>query len=121
MKKKIITAVMTLLTTFSLTSCGEGSSKYDTCLNHLKTHLKDPSSVMIDGATGYKSKQNDGSYVYGYAIRYNAKNSYGAYVGATTAYVVISQTSGTSCSVCNTYAQAFYYLCSTSGEKIYEK
>jgi len=80
--KQIGISVLSLL---CLCSCGAGKGYYDKAVNDLKGRLKDPSSLVISSADAYTRSEN-GKTDWGCKIVYNAKNSYGAYVGNRAVY-----------------------------------
>ena len=94
-------------------------TKFKKCKKHLEGHLKDPDSLKIESAIGYKA--DDGKIVF--KIEYNAKNSYGAYVGTKTAYFVIdgSEIECNNCDVLARYSSTMYTLISLQGKEIYKK
>lgn len=117
--KNIIKKIFTILfCTLFLASCG-GKAHYNKCVNHLKSHMKDPSSLIVSSATGYE----DDGYI-SFKIYYDGKNSFGAYTGMDVIYVCIRPTGEVQCSHCEVLAgdSAFYYsIGSISGEQIYSK
>ncbi len=61
---------------------------------HLKYQLKDPSSLQIQDPIGpkrmYDSRRfGSGEYGWGYCVMINGKNSYGAYVGFRTMFILV--------------------------------
>ena len=110
MKKLLATLLAT--SALCLTSCGN-PREYNQAISHLKSHLKDPGSLVVSGATGYK-----GEYA-AFKIYYNAKNSFGGYVGTDVIYIVVDSSS-TYCSECDYYedlAVSGYSILSKSGAK----
>lgn len=106
--KKIITTLLAA-SALCLTSCGN-PKEYNTAISHLKAHLKDPGSLIVEGATGFK-----GEYA-AFKIYYNAKNSFGGYVGTDIIYIVVD--SSTYCSECEEFgdlAISGYSILSKSG------
>ncbi len=116
--KKITFLMMFILLCLNLVGCG--FSKFNKCKNHLKTHMKDPSSMTISSAIGYESGSDSGC---AFKIVYNGKNSYGAYAGNKTSYVYLSDDGYISCSECSGdfISGSMYSVFSSNGKKIYEK
>lgn len=92
---KKTSSVLLVLSALCLTSCGN-PKEYNTAVDHLKQHLKDPTSVIISDASGYKDEERCA-----FRIVYNAKNSFGAYTGNDVVYVVVAES--TYCSECSYY------------------
>lgn len=113
MKRKFLSLALTALV---LTGCG-GKSKYNDCIDHLKRHMKDPTSLIVNYADGYEHE----GYV-AFKINYNGKNSFGAYAGSSTIYVCIRPEGSIQCSHCEVLSgdsQFYYSIGSISGEQIY--
>ena len=99
-----------------LCGCG-GKGQYDKCFNHVKGHLKDPTSVIVNSATGYEYEGH-----YAFSISYNAKNSFGAYVGSKSVSVHIDTDGSIECSHCEILSgnSSFYLSMGRSyGKQIY--
>lgn len=88
---KILLSFLLIFIFFVLTSCGKSQEE-----QHLSMHLKDPSSMRVYSSEKRKSDDYDV-----WCIVYDAKNSYGAYTGRSTAYVYYNKTKGEwGCSNC---------------------
>lgn len=104
-----------LLPLLMLTSCG--SSDYNKCVDHVKTHLKSPSSYNCLSAQGYKNED-----LVAFRIRYEADNSFGVPI-ADIVYVVISP-DDVECSICEVlpnYCASIYAISAVGGEEIYSE
>lgn len=114
--KKIISVLLSFL---MLTGCG-GTGEYNRCIKHLKGHMKDPSSLVVESATGYKDEEG---YV-AFKVYYNGKNSFGAYAGTSSIYICIRPSGEVQCSHCEILdgdSQFYYTITQISGEQIYSK
>lgn len=115
MKKKILGI---LLASVLLAGCG-GKGDYNRCVNHLKSHMKDPTSLIVNYATGY---EHEGYTTF--KINYNGKNSFGAYAGSSTIYVCIRPEGTIQCDHCEILSgdSQFYYTMGTiAGTLIYSE
>lgn len=115
MKKKIIGI---LLVSALLAGCG-GKGDYNKSIKHLKSHMKDPTSLIVNYATGY---EHEGYKAF--EISYNGKNSFGAYGGSSIIYVCIRPDGTTQCSHCEILdgdSQFYYAIGSIAGTQIYSK
>ena len=113
MKRK---SIILFLTAAVLTGCS-GNGSYNKSISHLKSHMKDPSSLKVSYATGY---EYDGYKTF--KISYTGKNSFGAYTDYSTMYVCIRPNGSIQCNHCEVLSgdSAFYYsLCASQGEQIY--
>ena len=113
MKKKIIGM---LLVSTLLVGCS-GTSYYNKSVNHLKRHMKDPTSLIVNYATGY---EHDGYKAF--KISYNGKNSFGAYGGSSIIYICIRPDGTVQCDHCEILegdSQFYYAIGSISGKQIY--
>lgn len=116
--KKLLYLLLLVVAVLGLAAC-KGRSAYKKCVKHLEGHLKDPDSLKVEGATGYKSE--DGVIVF--KIQYRAKNSWGAYNGSETMCFIIENgnVECDHCTVLSGHCSVMYTLISISGEEIFSK
>ena len=87
--KRLFTIAALSVMTLGLVSCKAGQSYYNSAISDLKSRMKDPTSLIVNNATGYYVKK-DGSESWACRINYNGKNSYGAYAGSSNVYYYLS-------------------------------
>lgn len=115
MKKKFY--LLSLLPLLCLTSCG--SSAYNSAANHIKAHLKSPSSYNMLSASGY---ENDDFKAF--LIVFEADNSFGVPIKATVYTAYTKDDGELYCSMCDpiyNYSKLRYYVAKDQGKEIYSK
>ena len=109
MKKTLLLLLPCLL----MTSCG--NSKQKKCEDHIKTHLKSPSSYHLVSSSGYEYEGH-----VAYRIEFEAENSFGTPV-TDSVYVHVDVGGQVECSFCEALEgdSIFYYsLGSKFGERL---